>query len=330
MAEENQLSMMASLNFVRGAINEKNLVQVLTHYCIHDGRIYGSNGRISIDAPFPVLRDEPIVVPAGPFYRAIDKCEQDPIIEFQGDHLLLKSKVRKMRRIRLPLSTDPYEKPVTMGDRYEVPANYDAALHRIREFVSKDASRPWAMGILHMEGYLYATNNVVLVRTPLDWPDEYPIFGLPGFTVDEAIRLGVPDSIWIAENQVAFEYKAADVWLRSVLYEAQWPDVRTMIPDTSDVPHLPADFKEVTQDMVPFNEDEKFPIVKYSGKMISTLEGDMTAQDELADEVAEAAFHAIPLSMVLRVATHMDLSPYPKPCPFKGPDIEGVIVGVRT
>lgn len=330
MDEKNNVNMMQSLNYVRGAVNEKNLVQLLTHYCIHDGRIHGSNGRISIDAPFPVLRDEPIVVPAGPFYKAIDKCDQDPIIEFDKDALLLKSKVRTMRRIRLPLSQDSYSIPVTSGTRYDVPPQYTQALGRVKDFVSKDASRPWAMGILHMEGYLYATNNVVLVRTPLDWPDEYPIFGLPGFTVDEAIRLGKPDALWVTENAVSFEYKATGVWLRSVLYESQWPDVRKMIPDTSNLPQLPVDFKDVTQDMIPFNEDEKFPIVKYSGKTISTLEGNMLATDELAAEVAEAAFHAVPLSNVLRVATHMDLSTYPKPCAFRGPDIEGVIVGVRT
>ena len=329
MAEKNSLGMMASLNMVRGAVNEKNLVQVLTHYCIHEGRIYGSNGRLSIEAPFPIFRDDPIVVPAGPFYKAIDKCEQDPIMEFQNEHLLMKSKVRKMRRIQLPLSTEKYDKPVTIGDRYEVPDHYDATLHRIREFVSKDASRPWAMSVLHMDGYLYATNNVVLVRTKIDWPAEYPVFGLPGFTIDEVIRLGTPKHIWVSEGSVSFEYEG-DVWLRSVLYESEWPDVSSMIPDTSSLPRLPRDFTEVTQDMIPFNEDEKFPVVKYSGKQISTLEGGMLAQDELEDEVAEAAFHAIPLQMVLRYATHMDLTPYPKPCPFKGPDIEGVIVGVRT
>lgn len=321
--------MRQALDIVRGAINEKNLVPVLTHYCIHDGMIYGSNGRVSIQTPFPTLRDEPIVVPAGPFYRAVDKCENDPIIEFQDMHLLLKSKVRKMRRIKLPLSTDEYSKPVISGDRYEVPLGYDAALRKIRDFVSKDASRPWAMSILHMDGYLYATNNIVLVRTPIDWPAEYPVFGLPGFAVDEVLRIGEPDHIWIAENGVAFDY-GDDTMVRSVVFEAEWPNVAEMIPDCSELPALPGDFAEVTRDMMPFSDDEKFPVVRYDGKMISTLEGGMVAQDELEVECPEAAFHATPLNVVLQYATHMDLSKYPKPVPWKGPDIEGVIMGVRT
>lgn len=324
------VDMMSSLDWVRGAVNEKNLVQVLTHYCIYDGKIYGSNGRISIQAPFPTLQEDPIVVPAGPFYRAIDSCERDPVIELKDDHLLLKSKVRKMRRIRLPLSGEPYDIPVTEGTRYEVPKGYCDALRKIREFVSKDASRPWAMSILHKDGYLYATNNVILVRTPFDWPPEYPIFCLPGFTADEVLRLGQPDHIWVCENGMSYIYAGKGLILRSVMYEATWPNVDTMIPDCSNLPLLPSDFRSVTQDLVPFNEDDKFPVIKYSGKTVETMEGGMLASDELEHEVSEAAFHAVPLQLVLRYADHMDLGPYPKPCPFSGPGIEGVIVGVRV
>ena len=324
-----------SLDLVRGAVNERNLVPVLTHFCIHEGRIHGSNGRVSINAPFEAYRDEAVVVPAIPFHKAIDKCEWNPIVEFAENHLVIKSKVRKMRRIRLPLSGDTYSKPIVSGTRYEIPPGYREALYRVREFISKDASRPWAMGVLHQDGYLYATNNVVLVRTKFDWPAEWPIVGVPSFAIDELLRITrlsgrpmIPKYIWIDDNSVSYEYEN-DVWLHSVLYEADWPDVQSMIPDCSDLPKLPHDFRHVTEDMVPFNEDEKFPIVKYSGKRISTLEGDMIAEDELEDEVAEAAFHAIPLQMVLHYAERMDLSPYPKPCPFTGMGLEGVIVGVR-
>lgn len=321
-----------SLIMVRGAINERNLVSVLTHFCIHDGRIYGSNGRVSIDAPFPILRPERTVVPAGPFFRAVDKCEGDPIIEIADEYMTLKSRVRKMRKIRLPLSQDAYSIPVTQGTRYEVPDHYRHALLKVREFVSRDASRPWAMGILHSDEYLYATNNVILVRTPCEWPPEYPIFGLPSFAADEVIRIGAKrdlEWIWESDNQVVYQFEK-DIWVRSVLHEAEWPNVAEMIPDCSNLPVIPANFKDVTRDMIPFNEDLKFPIVKYDGKMISTMEGSMIAQDELEVEMHEASFHAVPLLLVLNVATRLDLTPYPKPCPFAGTGVEGVIVGVRT
>jgi DNA polymerase III sliding clamp (beta) subunit (PCNA family) len=321
-----------SLKLVRGAVNERSLVTVLTHFCIHEGRIYGSNGRVSVDAPFPVLRDAPTIVPAVPFYSAVDKCEGDPIIEINDEFLTLKSKVRTMRRIRLPLSQDPYSIPVTEGDRYEIPDKYRRAMTVVREFISKDASRPWAMGLLHSDNHLYATNNVILARTPLDWPPEYPVFGLPSFAVDEICRIASYVDLkylWMSENMAMYEFED-DVWVRSVLYEAQWPDVANMIPDCSNLPLIPKDFKDVTRDLIPFNEDSKFPVVKYNGKVISTLEGNMVAQDELEVELSEASFHSVPLLMILNQATRLDLTPYPKPCPWSGTDIEGVIVGVRT
>jgi hypothetical protein len=202
----------------------------------------------------------------------------------------------------------------------------------VREFISKDASRPWAMGLLHSDNHLYATNNVILARTPLDWPPEYPVFGLPSFAVDEICRIASYVDLkylWMSENMAMYEFED-DVWVRSVLYEAQWPDVANMIPDCSNLPLIPKDFKDVTRDLIPFNEDNKFPVVKYNGKVISTLEGNMVAQDELEVELSEASFHSVPLLMILNQATRLDLTPYPKPCPWSGTDIEGVIVGVRT
>jgi len=326
------MNMLDTLNLVRGAVNDRNLVSVLTHFCIHEGQIYGSNGKMSIQAPFPILREEPIIVNADKFLKAVDKCDGDPIFEIVDEHLILRSKRRKARKIRLPLSTDVYAKPIVSGKRYELEDGYRAAIIKVRDFVSKDASRPWAMGVLHMNDHLYATNNVVLVRTKYSWPPEFPVFGLPGFTVDELCRISLglsPKYLWHEDNAIAFEFEDG-IWLRSVLYAANWPDVEKMIPDMKDLPELPSDMREVTEDLVPFNEDDKFPIVQFKGRTIKTLDGGMVAEDELAGEVAEAAFHAIPLQMVLSQAERMDLSPYPKPCPWLGRGLEGIIIGVRT
>jgi len=325
------MSISQTLNLVRGAVSDKNLISVLTHFHITDGKIYGNNGRISIEAPFPKIHDDPITVPGASFVTAVDRCDGDPQIEIGDGFMKMKSKTRKMRMIRLPLSTDDYSKPVTIGDRYEIedPKEYIEAIRRVSPFVSSDASRPWAMSVLHQGDHLYATNNIIMVRTEYDWPDEYPIFGLPGFTVDEMVRIRrEPKYVWIHDNGVAYEYDD-DVWLRSVRYATDWPDVAPMIPDCSGLPKLPSDTAQVVRDLVPFAQDKSMPIVTFKGNEISTMEGQMIAVDSLAGEVGEASFHAVPLQLALSRATHMDVSTYPKPCPWRGENLEGIIIGVR-
>lgn len=325
------MNMNETLNLVRGAVNERNLLPVLTHFHIEDGIIYGGDGKVSIQAPFPQVHDEPITVPGHEFVKAVDRCQGDPVFEFEKDHLKMRSKTRKQRVIKLPLSGQAYSKPITKGDRYVMddPQAYLKAIRTVSPFVSTDASRPWAMSILHMEDHLYATNNVTMARTPYDWPAEYPIFGLPGFAVDELTRMRLePKAIWIHDDAIAFEFDD-NVWLRSVLYAADWPDVARMMPDCSDLPKLPGDAREVVEALVPFSNDKKMPIVTFDGSKISTLEGQMVAEDSLEGEMGSASFHAIPLQLVLNHATRMDLSAYPKPVPWAGPGLEGLIVGVR-
>lgn len=325
--------MLETLRLVRGAVSERNLVSVLTHFHVTpNGKIYGSNGRISIEAPFPVIHDAPITVPAIKFLRRVDQCEGDPELVVKGDTLYIKSKVRKKRRFHLPLSKDEYHIPQTGGQRYEVPdpEAYLESIRRVEPFVSSDATRPWAMSILHKKNNLIATNNVVLAKTKVAWPDEFPTFGLPDFAVHEVSRIKrKPKALWISENSVCLEMND-DIWVRSVIYDAEWPEyVDDMVPDTSGLPSLPQDAEQVARDMAQADIDERMPIVIFEGKKIRTREGDEGGEDELEGDVGNAAFQSTPLLLVLKYATHMDLTPFPKPCPWKGPNIEGVIVGVR-
>ncbi|MDZ4343969.1 MAG: hypothetical protein U1E51_16235, partial [Candidatus Binatia bacterium] len=74
--------MLDALKFVRGAVKDSDTVMpVLTHFCIHKGRIQGTNGRISIDSPCPELTFE-AVLPADKFLSAIDACKGEPKMRF--------------------------------------------------------------------------------------------------------------------------------------------------------------------------------------------------------------------------------------------------------
>ncbi len=109
------MNMLETLRMVRGAVNDRNLISVLTHVHIVDGTIYGGNGRVTIQAPFPKISDDPVTVPAKKFLQAVDACEGDPILEVAKGALTIMSKVRKMRRFRLPLTDHNSTIPITSG-----------------------------------------------------------------------------------------------------------------------------------------------------------------------------------------------------------------------
>ena len=80
--------------------------------------------------------------------------------------------------------------------------------------------------------------------------------------------------------------------------------------------------------MVPFSDDLKYPAV-HLGTEVSTGEGDTSATVEGFDYPV-SRFHAKTLLRALEVATEIDLSRYPKPCPFEdGQGLQGVVMGIK-
>ena len=216
--------MLKTLNFVKGAVSTKDLIPVLTNFHFYSGRVQGGNGRITIDAPLE-LGGIDITVPAVPFLKAIDTCEG--ILDFENLKITeagrLSIKKGKFRSV-LPLSNSdefPLVEP-SEGKARHVPPIL-SALKRLRPFVGDDATRPWACGVLFKNGYAYATNNVVMTRVIMDFGDCE--FNLPGFAVDELLRINKePESIIIDDNAVTFFFGKLG-WLRSQLFSAEWPDV---------------------------------------------------------------------------------------------------------
>lgn len=312
------------VKLVRSVVAERDLIPVMTHFHLYEGRIQGTNGKLTLDAPWTdYLREDSINVPAEPFVKAFETMA-DPHPSLTERHLHLSE--GKMR-VRIPLSVDAYprcERP-TGGNR--VDDDLLRTLRAIRPFISEDASRPWACGALVQDGWAYATNNIVMVRQRLE--GDYDDFTLPGFAIDQLGRCdkGILE-ISIRENAIGFELED-DIWMESTRYAEQWPNVDRFFDWDHDLPRLRGNEKAIVDKLLPFVPDERHPVIRFMGEKIATLEGEMEALVEV--DCGEAAFHAVPLQLVLSVATHMDLDPYPKPMPFIGGldgELEGIIMGV--
>lgn len=325
--------MLKAVNLVRGAAADKDLIPVLTHVLSYDGRLQGYNGRMSIDVPCVEVAGMDFTVPAVPFLKAVDACNGEPDLGMTPGGKLRVSKGKF--RVLLPSGDATLFPRVSVPRQFQDMPSKDSkafveSLARLRPFVGKDASRPWACGVLLTDEYAYATNNQVLARCPLSVP--FTNCNVPSDMVDELLTVSkraqaVPDAFWQEDNVLSLRLPG-DVWVSSRLFDSEWPDVARMFPEWEDgvggLGHLLQDVMSVQ----PFCPDPKNPTVKLGPQGVSTLEGDMCANVD-GQSFPECAFRVETLIDVLRVATRVDFSAYPNPVPFSGPGIEGVMVGVR-
>jgi DNA polymerase III sliding clamp (beta) subunit (PCNA family) len=322
--------MLNILKLVKGSISKKDFIPILSHFHIYNGRIQGSNGRITIDAPIPQLKDLNVTVPSDKFIKAINSCKEEPKIKVseKGNMSIVSGKFRA----RIPLAEhDKYPKVELPADNY-IPINNQQILpilKRLKPFVGSDASRKWINSIYIHNGFAYATNNPVMARVPV----EYDINGiLPIFGIDELIRINKePIRVHITENAIYFDLDD-DVWIKIQTINSPWPDVESLFKsvDFSNLIIIPENLKEAIETIVPFCVDVKFPEIQFGKNWVTTADGDSRAMVEDIPLNSNSNWHALNFLLVLSEALGYDLTPYPKPCPWKGKGgIEGVMIGLK-
>jgi DNA polymerase III sliding clamp (beta) subunit (PCNA family) len=319
--------MLTAINTVRGAVATKDLIPILLNISTYDGRLQGGNGRLTIDAPCKELDKFKFVVPCAAFLKAVDACGGEPTITVKDDLSSLTVK-KGVFKVTLPCDTSdtfPHQSP-----EGELLPSFKGSLLEVvkilRPFVSEDASRPWACGILLKEGMAFATNNIIVAGVP---SPSLPIpLNLPSFLIDELIRLKQePDTIRANANSITFMFKDGS-WLKGSLLTTEWPDVRRMLPVDVDVV-VPDGLLSAVEQISPFCQDTKQPYILLGSFGIQTSEGAKSAQFN-GFSLPEAVFRSEPLINVLRAATNVDFSKYPAPCPFVGKDnLKGLIIGVK-
>ena len=325
--------MLDTLRFVRGAVSTKDLVPVLTHFCIRDGRIQGQNGRLALDAACPDLADHSLVVPADKFLRAVDACDGEPTLTVKEDKLYI-----SRGKFRASLSTLKMEDYPLIGGEGTAPCGFArrgdgllAALTLAEPFMSLDASRPWSCSVLLTDDTAYATNNVVLACVEFDWGCEDLV--LPAFAVHELLRIGVdPMTLAWDENEFTAEY-ADGSWLHSQLIEGAWPGTlrdldKSIQAEENWFPTFRGEMTAAMEKLKPFFPNAKLPVILTGPHGLSTEDGQSSAAVEVG-ELPEAAFRLESLSLVMTAAQDWAPHNYPGPVPWRGYRIRGMLSGVR-
>jgi hypothetical protein len=317
--------MIEILELVAGAVSTKDLVPVLSHFCIYNGRIQGANGRVAIDAACPGLDDLTAAVPADRFLRAVTACGGEPRLRVNEDGTRLTiSRGRFRATLSLLPASYQLEEPPT-GERIKLPQPLLPVLRRLAPFVSTDASRPWACSVLVRNGYAYATNNVAIARVPLAGIDcVFPAAG-----IDEILRIDEePTALRVSSTACWVEFSRC--WLKMQLLQQPWPDSLARLIElmnTDALPELPASLRDDVLLLKPFFPDTSLPVILMGPEGISTQDGKHSAAIE-GMTLPKAAFRLESLAPVLEVATHADFAL--SPSPWRGDNIVGLLSGVRV
>lgn len=326
--------MLSILKLVRGAVSDKNLIPVMSHFFIYQGRIQGTNGRVAIDAPIPQLEGYSLTVPADKFIKAIDGCSESVKIEITESKVIITDGKLK---VRLPiLANDAFPRSEPDKDEYTPEGPLLPALRRLLPFISTDASKAWSMGLLLSDsGSAYATNNMIMIKQDCDLlSGTGRSLNLPAYAIEEILSMGEePTGFGIREDggSITFYYESG-AWLMCRVLTHEWP-VETADKMFAAFPKkikaIPEGMSKAVERIIPFCPNDMLPIICLTGSSIKTEEGDQSAEIEGFTFDQPMRFNGIMLKLVLTEAKKLQVS-NGGPSFFSGDDgLRGLFVGIN-
>lgn len=292
-----------------------------------DGRVTAFNGILQYQALSGLEKEEKFAVTEQRLAVALRSCSEGVQLSATKEFLKLKNgpltvKVRKVtenvaehERIALP-KTAAHQSAKELG----------LALRQVKPFVSTDASRPWSVSVLIKDGYAWATNNLALVRVPVD--TGLPVMKIPAPTVDflcSLPELGVYDLD--ANGRLTFS-TVDKALLRSPQAVADWPDVSKFFSKMpKDLPPLPAELSDAARTVSKLSDR----FVSLAKNQIESKHDAIESEYEVDFSKGKGKYSARLLNLILENATHADFSFFPEPIFFKGEHgLEGTAVGMKS
>lgn len=318
--------MLKELKFVMGSVSKKDFLPALTHFKIENGRAQGFNGRIALSAPIDF--DIDCIPKAAPLIKALQNCEETVVLGMtKAGKLSVKS-----GKFRAYVTTVDVETPHKEPEGEFVDVNGEellAALRALEPIIADDAARPWSNGVLFDGQSAFATNNVIAAEYWLGSPFPVSVV-IPRDAVKEIIRLKeAPVRFQMSEQSLTLHYEDGR-WLSTLLIDAKWPDMRKILNrDMGGMTTIPDSLFDALESLKPFT-DNTGRVMMDDGKIFTHVAGDEEGAIVECDYITcRSTYVGAMLAKLKGVATKLDLTQYPEPCPWAGENIRGVIIGLR-
>lgn len=318
--------MLTELKFVQGSVSSKDILPALTHFAIEGNTVRGYNGVIALCSPIPF--DICCKPKAVPLIRAIANCEDSIQLSLTpSNRLSIKS-----GKFKAFIDCVDGETPHVLAEGQPFAIDGKMLLQAFKvlyPLVSTDASRPWSQGILLDGSSAFATNNIILAEYWLGSSVPFPV-NIPRAAIKEIVRIGeAPEGALVTNSSITFMY-SGQRWLRSQLLATDWPDVRGLLNSAvGDPKPIDRELFDGLEILKPFTD--KMGKIFFECNLMSThidcMEG---ATYDLHSDLGQSVYNIDMLQLLNPVVTSIDWSLYPKPCPWQGNRIRGLIVGLKT
>jgi hypothetical protein len=316
------MSILAQFKKVKAAIDANDFT-ALSYVTIKDGWMKATDSRMTIAVQVDLDLD--VMIPGAEFEKALTVLGADCKIEQKEQSIVVKVGRRRITiNTLLPEDRTDFE---PIGEMHSVSADFMQGLRACAPFMSDDYSKMYACTVHVKEGALFATNNVSIVEYKVKACPDIDA-GLPEWLVKYMLSRNEKVRMISATSQAICVWFEDLSWIRSSRVSNEMPDMVFKIIDNN-----PAADIEVTKEW----RDSFDTVSKMSNEVVTIGAERMEAgvgQAVLIDEVNTAVeddTHWNPKFMapVVKLATHIDLSPYPGACPWRGEGVRGLVIGRR-
>jgi len=316
-------SALDALRFTASAVNAKSPVTEMTHFLIDNGQVRTTDGTLSLGSPIDL--DLSCAPHADTLMRAVKSCSDVVSLTLTpGGRLSVKSS--KFKALVPCISVDDcsyHQKP--SGMPADIPGDVILkAFNRLAPFVATDGLRPWANGIMLRGSSAFATNNVVLVEAWLG--AELPLTAnIPLSAVKAVIAQKQPPTrVTMDAQSITFFYESGR-WIKTLLYEDDWPPVERILNEDCDPKPLPDELFNGANAISKFASGDK--VYFRNGSMCSSPHDEEGATYQVQGLAENGKYNIEALKLLQGVATQADFDRYPKNALFFGENIRGVLIG---
>jgi DNA polymerase III sliding clamp (beta) subunit (PCNA family) len=316
---------LSELKFVQGAVAKKEFIPAMKHFAIENGFVRAYNGKLALCAPIAFNID--CKPEAAPLVNAITQCE-DAIQLTMTD----KGRLRIVSgNFKAFINCIQEDTPHVHPEGEEVKFDGDAmlrALKVVEPFISDDASRPWANGVLMRGQSVLATNNVTAVEY---WTGaQMPItVNIPRAAVEELLRINeAPTHAQVTENSMTFHYPDKR-WVRTQLLTTEWPEFKFFEQENKPTPIDKRLFDGLEKLKRFVDKSGRVYIEQGTLRTVAADSMDDGARYDVPGLACEGIYNIDMLMLLKDIATYADLTRYPQPCFFYGENLRGAIIGMR-
>lgn len=317
--------MLTSLKFVQGSVAKKDFVPALSHFRIEGGTVRGYNGMLALCSPIPF--DITCAPKAEPLVKAISNCADTVQLAMTPAGRLSVRSGKFKAFVDCVEGETPHVQPE--GEHVAIEgAALLQAFKTVAPFIGDDASRPWSNGVLLLNQSAFATNNITLVEYWTGTTIPRPL-NIPRAAVKEMLRINEPpESAQMTDGSITFHYSGGR-WLRTQLFETQWPDLSKVLNKESNPQPLDARLFEALATLKPFTDKMGRILFRGDGKIATHDDETEGAGYEVEGFNHTGIYNIEMLGLLEGIAKNVDWATYPAPCMFFGDRLRGAIIGMR-